>query len=247
MLKGKTITLAIPCKNEEHGIAALLQQVPSFIDQVLVIDNNSTDQTKKIAQKYGAKVLTEKRQIHGIGYGFAHQRAIKETTTDYLITMDGDGTYPMKSIKALVQLAEKKHLNFVSCNRFPLQTGEVLSKIRQFGVFILNTEVNALYGYPMQDILSGMWLMDRSAREKIQLHCGGWNLSPEIKLAALQHPQIKFAEFHIPHHIRSGESKQFIWGTGLNHLLYIAFRRVWIDGLKTVQTNLANLSFSLES
>src|SRR5471030_3034324 len=95
MLKGKTITLAIPCKNEEVALEALLKGVPNFVDEVMVIDNNSTDATRKIARKYGAKVLTEKRQVRGIGYGFSHQKAIKEASSDYLITMDGDNTYPL--------------------------------------------------------------------------------------------------------------------------------------------------------
>ncbi len=247
MLKGKTITLAIPCKNEESAIGSLLKKVPSFIDQVIVIDNNSTDQTRKVAKSLGAKVFVEKRQIHGIGYGFAHQKAIKETTTDYLVTMDGDGTYPLNKIKNVIEMAEKQQLDFISCNRFPLQKSEVLSKVRQLGVFILNSEVSLLYGYPMQDILSGMWLMNRNARQKVQVQCGGWNLSPEIKLAALSNPHIKFAEFHIPHHIRAGESKQLIWKTGFDHLFYIAYRRIWIDGLRTIRTSFPGLSFSLES
>jgi len=229
MLKGKTVTLAIPCKNEEVALASLLKKVPAFVDNVLVIDNNSTDQTRNVAKKMGARLLTEKRHIQGIGYGFAHLRAIKETTTDYLITMDGDNTYPLKALKSLILHAEKNHLNFVSCNRFPLLNGKVLPKVRQLGVFILNTEVKLLYGFPMQDILSGMWLMDRQARKKMQLSCGDWNLSPEIKLAALTHPEIHFGEFHIEHALRAGESKQLIWKTGFEHLFYILSRRFLID------------------
>lgn len=251
MFKGKTITLAIPCKNEEVAIASLLKKVPAFVDEVLVIDNNSSDMTRKVAKKLGARVLVEKRHIEGIGYGFAHQKAIKETTTDYLITMDGDNTYPLAAIEKILTLAEKKNLNFISCNRFPLKDGEVLSEVRKLGVWILNFEVRMLYNYPMQDILSGMWLMDRTARKKLKLEEGGWNLSPEIKLAALNHPDVQFGEYHISHHERAGESKQLIWKTGFEHLGYILYRRIWIDSKFTAffkrKLNIASPSFSFEN
>jgi len=251
MFKGKTITLAIPCKNEEIAIASLLKKVPKFVDEVIVIDNNSSDNTRAVAKKLGAKVFVEKRHVDGIGYGYAHQKAIKETTTDYLITMDGDNTYPLDAIEKVVSLAEKKKLNFISCNRFPLKDEEVLSGIRQLGVWILNFEVRVLYGYPMQDILSGMWLMDRTARKKLKLQEGGWNLSPEIKLAALSNPQVAFGEYHIAHHERAGESKQLIWKTGFEHLVYILYRRIWIDSklnaLFALKQNSDSLSLSFEN
>lgn len=251
MLKGKTITLAIPCKNEEIAIATLLKKVPKYVDEVIVIDNNSSDKTAPVARKLGAKVFVEKRHVDGIGYGFAHQKAIKETTTDYLVTMDGDNTYPLDAIKLAVTEAEKKHLNFISCNRFPLKNEKVLSPIRRLGVWILNFEVRILYGYKMNDILSGMWLMDRTARKKLKLSEGGWNLSPEIKLAALTHPQVAFGEYHVHHHVRAGESKQLIWKTGFEHLAYILIRRIWTDSkLKTLfstKIEFATQSLSFEN
>jgi glycosyltransferase involved in cell wall biosynthesis len=43
MYKGLSVSVVIPCFNEEHGIAAVLKGMPDYVDQVVVVDNNSTD------------------------------------------------------------------------------------------------------------------------------------------------------------------------------------------------------------
>ncbi|MDQ3008278.1 MAG: glycosyltransferase family 2 protein [bacterium] len=241
MLKSKTISLIIPCRNEEKAIAAMLQKLPSCVDEVIVVDNNSRDKTAKVARSLGAKVLTEKRQAHGIGYGYAHQRGLAAAKGDIVITMDGDNTYPLESIERVISYMIKSESTFVSCTRFPLKKTAAISKLRQLGVWILNTEVRVLYNYPIKDILSGMWAVDRSVISQLSLTEGGWNLSPEIKLSALFNKNIAFSEYHITHHHRdNGASKQVIWKTGFEHLLYILKRRFTVD----TQFNLIRLSWT---
>ena len=69
MYRGKRISVVIPCHNEEDGIAAVLDQMPPIVDEVVVVDNCSTDNTAKVATERGARVVPEKRK----GYGFAHK------------------------------------------------------------------------------------------------------------------------------------------------------------------------------
>ena len=231
MILNKSVTLIIPCKNEQDSIPKLLRRVPKYIDEVIVVDNNSSDNTAQVAQKFGAIVVSEKRKDKfGIGYGYAHQKGMKIASSDYIVTMDGDSTYPLNEIKKLITHMEKKQIDFVSCSRFPLKTAQAITKMRQLGVWILNTEVKVLYQYPMQDILSGMWAMNRKTARRLKLIEGGWDLSPEIKLEALQTRGLTFGEYHIDHaHRDNGASKQQLWTTGFNHLKYIAVRRLTRD------------------
>ena len=230
MLDNKTISLIIPCKNEAKGLALLLKKIPSYVDEVVVVDNGSLDNTVKVAKKFGAKVVIEKRQYKQIGYGFARQAGIKKATGDYLVTLDGDGTYPINSIKTLVDYAKKHRLDFVVGNRYPLTNPRVVSLFRRLGTLILNLEASILYLYPIKDILSGMWLVTKQAAKQLNLRCGGWNLSPEIKLAALKHPEINFGQYHVNHFYRKHEhSKQKIFATGIDHFWYILSRRFTID------------------
>ena len=228
MLKGKKISVILPCKNEEKGILQTIKAMPSYVDEIIVVDNGSTDKTADVARNAGAQVLSEPRKQNGIGYGYAHISGLSAASGDYLIGMDGDGTYPAEAISEVISFLEKRELDLVSCNRFPLQH-QAISWLRQLGVHILNWEVRLLYGYLMQDILTGMWVMRRTALTHLQLKEGDWNLSPEIKLSAIRNRKLNFAEYHIDHRVRTGDSKQNIWRTGWNHLRYIFIRRITTD------------------
>ncbi|NTV30917.1 glycosyltransferase family 2 protein [candidate division WWE3 bacterium] len=232
MFRQKTITVVLPCKNEEKGIVPTIKAIPTYVDEIIVVDNGSNDNTARLAKRHGARVIKESRKQHGIGYGYAHMTGINSAKGDYIVGMDGDGTYPAEAIKEVIKYMEKNKLNMVSCNRFPLQH-RAISWIRQIGVHILNWEVRILYAYPMKDILTGMWVIKRSALNHLDLKEGDWNLSPEIKLAAITSPHIRFGQFHINHHVRTGESKQNIWKTGYDHFMYIFLRRVTTDNKVT--------------
>ena len=251
MLYNKKLSLIIPCRNEEKGISAMLQRVPSCVDEVLVIDNCSTDKTATIARKHGAKVFMEKRTVGGIGYGFAHQKGMQEATGNIIITMDGDGTYPLESIPQVIEYFEKNKMDFVSCNRFPLDDKHAISWLRQLGVNILNLEVAMLYRYKIKDILSGMWVVKKECIKELDVIEGGWELSSEIKLAAITHQDIRFSEYHIHHEHRLGNSKLAVWRTGFKYLFYIMKRRFGmrylLKSLKRKLHPVIKLAFSLFS
>src|SRR5690606_11546985 len=106
MILNNKISIVIPCKNEEAALYSMLLKLPSYIDEVVVVDNNSEDNTAKVAKAFGAKVYTEKRTDNGVGYGFAHQTGMRKATGDIIIALDGDDTYPLKHIKHIVAYME---------------------------------------------------------------------------------------------------------------------------------------------
>ena len=220
----------IPCKNEAASLHLMLQDVPSYVDEVIVVDNGSTDTTRYVGEQHGAKVISEKKHNNGVGYGYAHQKGLKEATGDYIVAMDGDNTYPLAAIKDVISYMEKGNVDIVSCSRFPLSQISAISFVRRLGIRILNATVIFLYGYEIKDILSGMWVVRRESIKELSLESGDWNFSPEIKLAALVHPTIHFSEYHIAHMLRlNGTSKQQIFKTGVLHLAYIIKRRFTLD------------------
>src|SRR5437867_11389600 len=117
MYKGLSVSVVIPCFNEEHGIAAVLKGMPDYVDQVVVVNNNATDETGRIAQELGAEVVFETKK----GYGNAYKAGFPLARCEIIATADGDGTYPTRSIGPIIDCMLNSRLDFVSASRFPLR------------------------------------------------------------------------------------------------------------------------------
>lgn len=100
MYKGKKCSLIFPAYNEEENIGQAIKEFQALkcFDEILVIDNNSVDQTAKIAQKEKAKVIKETKQ----GYGFALRRGLKEARGNYLVLCEPDGTFVARDVFKLL-------------------------------------------------------------------------------------------------------------------------------------------------
>jgi len=226
MINNKLISLVLPCRNEARALGEVLSRIPKEIDEVIVVNNNSKDKTENTARSFGAKVIRETREKNGIGYGFSLATGIKKSTGDIVICMDGDGSYPINDIPKLVKIIDRKKLDFISCNRIPFKNKKDMSSMRTFGVKVLNIVFWLLYGYKIQDCLSGMWIFNRKVINNIALFEGDWNFSLEIKLNAVINPQIRFFEQPIFYHDRVFDiSKQNILKTGLRHLLFLVRKK----------------------
>ncbi|HUV12498.1 MAG TPA: glycosyltransferase family 2 protein, partial [Acidobacteriota bacterium] len=99
MYKDWEITVVIPCLNEEEGIKKVLAKIPDFVDEVIVVDNGSTDGTGEIARKMGANVIHENVR----GYGRAYKTGLLHARGDIIITLDGDHSYPVDALSYLIE------------------------------------------------------------------------------------------------------------------------------------------------
>lgn len=225
MYRGKSISVCIPCRNEAGHLDHVLAQIPDFVDEVIVVSNASKDNTVEVAQSLGAKAYEDNRTLNGIGYGYAHMTGIDNARGDIIVGIDGDGTYPIEQLAEIADYFIDNSIGFLSCNRYPLQQQTSIPLSLRFGVWMLNTEVRALYGQNIKDILSGMWLIDTNVKDDLALTMGDWNLSPEIKINAATNPAIAFDEYHIAQHERHGQSHQNYLKTGMSHALWILKNR----------------------
>lgn len=230
MIRTHTLSLIIPCKNEAKALETVLLNLPRAVDEVIVVDNNSTDQTKLVAKKFGAKILSEPRNDNsGIGYGYAIQKGLREARGDIIACLDGDGSYPISEIPAIVEYLLRRKLDFISCNRLPFKHPQKMSFVRALGVKLLNLTVRLLYGYKIKDTLTGMWVFKRSVLENLTLNQGGWNFSLEIKLKTIKNKSLRFAERQISYQDRALDlSKQNLVRTGLGHLFYLLKLRLYL-------------------
>ncbi len=222
MYRGKTINLVMPCFNEEDGLEEMLPAVPDFVDEVIVVDNNSTDRTADVARRYGAKVVSEKTP----GYGAAYKAGFKAVTKDVVVTMDGDCTYPLDEIASCIDYLVDRDLSFVSGARFPLMSPESMNLTNRVGNRILTLTTELLFQKHLIDSQSGMWVFFADVLDKFSLQSDGMPLSEEIKIRAIKDPSIRFAETRISYASRVGEVKLDKWRDGIRNLLYLVWLRL---------------------
>lgn len=108
MYKNKKISLIFPAYNEEENIASAISDFRKLkiVDEILVVDNNSKDNTNKIAKSRKTKVVVEKKQ----GYGYALRRGLKEAKGDLIVLCEPDGTFQAIDLKKLLKEIEKYDL-----------------------------------------------------------------------------------------------------------------------------------------
>ncbi len=108
------ISVIIPAFNEEKAITKVISEIPKFVDEIIVVSNNSTDNTIEVAKNAGATVLSENRK----GYGFACLKALiyleaKEVKPDIVVFLDGDYSDYPEELTKLINPIINDNIDFV--------------------------------------------------------------------------------------------------------------------------------------
>jgi glycosyltransferase involved in cell wall biosynthesis len=217
MYREKKVSVVIPCFNEEEGIAMVIGSLPGSVDEIVVVDNNSTDRTADVSREMGARVVFEGKK----GYGAAYKAGLPAVTGDITVTMDGDGTYPVEQIEECIDHLIDNGLDFVSASRFPLKDPKAMKFFNKIGNGVLTAATLILFMRAIRDSQSGMWIFRSEIYPGLHVRSDGMPLSEEIKINAIRNPEIKFDEYHVNYHPRVGEVKLNKWRDGLENLLYL--------------------------
>lgn len=221
MYKGQSITVIIPCLNEEQGIEKVLRAMPDFVDEVIVVDNNSTDRTSEVAASLGAKVIREEVR----GYGRSYKRGFADATGDVIVTLDGDHSYPVDALSYLLEAFLHLEVDFLNASRFPVRDHRAMSFKHKLGNLVLSLAMSILFFRWVRDSQSGMWVLRRSILKHMKLESDGMAFSEEIKIEALRDARIRFGEISIQYSSRLGEIKLSPWRDGMQNLAFLAKKR----------------------
>ena len=221
MYKDLRITVIIPCLNEEQGIEKVLRRMPQFVDQVIVVDNGSTDRTSDVARSLGAEVIREDVR----GYGRAYKTGFSQATGDIIVTLDGDHSYPPDAISYLIEAFLHLEVDFLNASRFPVRDKHAMSFKHKFGNFVLSLATSLLFFRWVADSQSGMWVFRRSILNDMKLESDGMAFSEEIKIEALRSSRIRFEEIPVQYSSRLGEIKLNPWRDGFHNLWFLLKKR----------------------
>jgi len=221
MYKGQAITVIIPCLNEEQGIERVLRVMPEFVDEVIVVDNASTDRTSEVAAALGATVIREDVR----GYGRAYKRGFAVATGDLIITLDGDHSYPVDALSYLLEAFLHLDVDFLNASRFPVRDRRAMSFKHKVGNLILSIAMSLLFFRWVRDSQSGMWVFRRNIIKEMKLESDSMSFSEEIKIEVLRNSRLRFGEISILYSARLGEIKLNPWRDGFRNLWFLAKKR----------------------
>ena len=220
MYKGQSITVIIPCLNEEQAIEQVLKRIPDYVDQTIVVDNGSTDRTSEVARSFHAHVIREDVR----GYGRAYKTGFSAATGDLIVTLDGDHSYPPDAISYLLEAFLHLQVDFLNTSRFPVRDPKAMSFRNKLGNLALSLAMSALYFRWVRDSQSGMWVFRRSILTGMNITADSMAFSEEIKIEALKR-RVRFTEISIQYSTRLGETKLNIWRDGFYNLWFLVKKR----------------------
>ena len=208
MWRGKRVSVILPAFNEVGNVAEAVADFErcEYVDEIVVVDNNSTDGTAALVAGTPARLVRETRQ----GLGWALRRGLQEAKGDYLILAEPDGTFLARD--ALKLLAYADDFNVVLGTR---TTRELLWSEANMGWFLrlgnilVAKMLEVLYGGPsLSDCGCTLRLIDRASYEKIkpQLSVGGSHFLVDMTICVLAQ-RLSVIEIPVNYRGRVGVSK----------------------------------------
>lgn len=209
---GQRVTVLICARNEAENLPHVLPFIPDFVDEVLMIDGHSTDETVAVARRLrpGIRIL----QQPGTGKGAAFRYGVEQARGDIVVTLDADGeTNPLELPRFLDALLAGA--DFIKGSRFQNGWGgKALHRV--FGNRVLAKTCNLLYGTRFTDVCCGYNAFWRRISDEVDLwSADGWNYEP-LLVARLLRAGRDVRELSYAYSGRlSGDSKLPDWGQGL--------------------------------
>lgn len=163
--------IAIPAYEEAQTIGTVVEEARVYVDEVLVIDDGSTDETRAAASEAGATVVSHQTNK---GYGGALKTAFQEADrcgADRLVVLDGDGQHDAADVPALLGALDDDNAQIAIGSRF-VGEDKHTPLYRRFGLAVINLLTNATMGPThwrdgIRDTQSGFRAYDRTTIESL--------------------------------------------------------------------------------
>lgn len=217
-----SIAVLIPCYNEAITIAKVVEDFQRELPEatIYVYDNNSSDDTSRIAQELGAVVVTESRQ----GKGNVVRQMIRDIDADYYIMVDGDDTYPAESARELLKPIQEGKADMTVGDRLSNGTyGEENDRaFHGFGNDLVRFLIKFIYGFKFSDVMTGYRAFNYVFAKSMPVLSPSFEIETELSIHAVD-KRWRIAEVPIDYRDRpeGSESKLDTFSDGMKVLLTI--------------------------
>jgi glycosyltransferase involved in cell wall biosynthesis len=201
------IKVIIPAYNEADSIANVINDIPSIVDEIIVVSNNSTDDTEINAKNAGATLLVENRK----GYGYACLKGMNYVANqnkqpDIMVFLDGDySDYPEELIK-IVEPIEKNNVDFVIGARVKrLREQGSMTMPQIFGNWLATSLMRLFFRSTFTDLGPFRAIKyDKLLALKMEDKTYGWTVEMQLKVLKRKY---SYVEIPVKYRNRIGVSK----------------------------------------
>jgi glycosyltransferase involved in cell wall biosynthesis len=184
--------------------------------EVLVADNDSEDDSARLAARAGARVVIEHRR----GYGSAYLAGFEASRGRYIVMADADLTYDFDDIPRFVAALEEGAEMAIGDRMDNIQPGAMPWLHRYVGNPLLSGLLNLFFRTGVKDAHCGMRALRRDVLPRLDLRTTGMEFASEMVIRASKE-NLRIAEFPIEYHPRGGESKLSSFRDGWRHLRFL--------------------------
>jgi glycosyltransferase involved in cell wall biosynthesis len=183
LVEGLKVAVLVPCFNEAAAIDKVVRDFRAALPTatVYVYDNNSTDDTVKVARAAGAEVRSETRR----GKGNVVRRMFQDIDADVYVMVDGDDTYEASAAPRLVEKLVDENLDMLVGKR--VETHQAAYRAgHRLGNRVLTGLVAWLFGSQIDDMLSGFRVFSRRFAKSFPSSAREFEIETELTVHALQ-------------------------------------------------------------
>jgi len=178
------VSAVIPTLNEEQNIGWVLERLPSCVDEVIIVDGRSTDDTVF----WALSARPDARIVHQLapGKGAALRAGFEAANGDVIVMLDADGSMHPREIERYVEAIDAGY-DLVKGSRFLPGAGTTdISRLRAIGNFALLGIANRLYGCRFTELCYGYMALRRTALPRLQLTADGFEIETQIVAHAVR-------------------------------------------------------------
>jgi len=216
------ISAVICTLNEEGNLPKVLSKIPDWVDEIILVDGHSIDNTVKVAHtlRPDAKVFLQK----GTGKGDALKYGFEKATGDIIVTLDADGATNSEEIRRFIYALIQGY-DFAKGTRLKYGRPPHMKWHRWFGNKLLVIAANLLFGSNYTDICSGYNAFWKKSLERLVLYSNGFEMEQELN-AKIMKAGLKVTEIPYAYETRrSGASKVRDFRQGMKDFLTIVLTR----------------------
>ena len=224
VLPHSTVSVVVPALNEERNIAWVMAKIPNYVDEVLLVDGHSSDDTVRIAlrERPDLRVVSQR----GCGKGAAMRTGFEEALGDYVVVLDADGSMDPSEIEYYVAALDQGYDLVKGSRELPAGGSLDLTRVRQLGNNVLVSVVNFVWGSEFTDLCYGYLAIRRDRIGDLALTGRGFEIETEIAVNAIE-AGLRIAEVptvELGRHY--GQSNLNAWRDGRRILGYLARSRL---------------------